>query len=166
MCYKWSIVLVISFTKVKYKCTFWHCIQISKGNSKPFDLLTSFANVFTFFSPILYQWVIYKETQKSYKKLVSTIHKEETLISTIFSISSQEQETQWIHSPKVLTNVSQSKRSSQENPYQRLSSLKFPSLISQISPSLFKFYSKHVKTWRMKPYIVHVSCQNRATISR
>ena len=152
MCYKWSIVLVISFTKVKYKCTFWHCIQISKGNSKPFDLftknskpfdlLTSFANDFTSIlsNPISMSY-IYKETQKSYKKLTSTIHKEQTLISTFFSISSQEQETQWIHSPEVLTNVSQPKRSSQKNPYQRPSTLMLPPLISQIS--LFKFYSKH-----------------------
>jgi len=53
---------VISFTKVKYKCTF----QISKGNSKPFDLLTSFANAFTF---VLFNHLSMSYLQRDIKEL-------------------------------------------------------------------------------------------------
>jgi len=110
-----------------------------------------------FITLIPYQWVLYKEIQKGYKKLASTssrrtkpkfyhfpnlfprplqqVLQEQNLNSTIFPISSLDQETQWFHSPKVFANVFQPTRASQENPHQRPSTLKLPPLIYQVSLS-------------------------------
>ena len=92
------------------------------------------------------------QIQKGYNKLTSTSSPRTNLIYTLFPISSHEQETQWFHSPKVFTNVSQPKWTS----HQRHLTLKLPHLIHKLL-----YLETLLKTWRINLYILHGS---RATI--
>ena len=93
-------------------------------------------------SPIYYRWLLYKEIQNDYTKLAST--------------SCTRTKPNFYHFPNLFPGTRDSMISltqgiykcfpTQENPHQRLSTLKLPHLISQVSLSW-----SLLKTWSIKP---------------
>lgn len=76
-----------------------------------------------------------RDKKKRLQEISLKAHKEQTLISTIFSNLTNEQDTQLFSLTKVFTNVSQPKKTSQTNSNQRPTTLKLPPLIFQVSLS-------------------------------